>query len=145
MAAAGCEREFPWCRALEYFAGSPSGGDQVRTKTLLRMALLLAVAAALSGQRDDAAYFSLMSSGTFGSAGAPSVSLSAWNLDSLEFRVYRIKDPEKFFGQLEDPHEFGGMAPRPPRTRSLLENIRSWKRGLKAHIRRSLRAQFTES
>ncbi len=114
------------------------------TKTLLRMALLFALAAALSGQRDDAAYFSLSSSGTFGSGGAPSVSLSAWNVDSLQFRVYRIKDPEKFFGQLEDPHEFGGMAPRPPRTHSLLENIRSWKRGLKAHIRRSLRAQFTE-
>jgi len=109
------------------------------------MALLFAAAAALSGQRDDAAYFSLSSSGTFGSGGAPSVSLSAWNVDSLEFRVYRINDPEKFFEQLEDPHEFGGTAPRPPHTRSLLESIRSWKRGLKAHIRRSLRAQFTES
>lgn len=115
------------------------------TKTLLRMALLFAAAAAISGQRDDAAYFSLMSSGTFGTNGAPTVSLSAWNVDSLEFRVYRIKAPEKFFGQLEDPHQFGGMAPRPPHARSALENIRSWKRGLKAHIRRSLRAQFTEA
>jgi len=113
-------------------------------KTFLRMALLFALAAALSGQRDDAAYFSLASSGTFASGGAPTVSLSAWNVDALEFRVYRIQDPEKFFGQLDDPHEFGGMASRPPRSRSLLENIRSWKRGLKAHIRRSLRAQFTE-
>jgi alpha-2-macroglobulin len=115
------------------------------TKTLLRLVILFAIAVGLSGQRDDAAYFSLSSSGTFGSGGVPSVSLNAWNVDSLEFRVYRIKDPEKFFGQLEDPHEFGGMASRPPHTRSALENIRSWKRGLKAHIRRSLRAQFTES
>ena len=62
-------------------------------KPLLRMALLLAVAAALSGQRDDAAYFSLSSSGTFGSDGAPSISLSAWNVDSLEFRVYQVRRP----------------------------------------------------
>jgi hypothetical protein len=113
-------------------------------KPLLRMALLFALAAALSGQRDDAAYFSLSSSGTFGSGGAPSVSLSAWNVDSLAFRVYRIKDPEKFFGQLEDPHEFGGMMMRPRLGHSALENIRAWKRRLKANIRRSLRAQFTE-
>ena len=35
--------------------------------------------------------------------------------------------------------------PRPPRERTLLERVHAWKRGLRANIRRSLRAQFTES
>ena len=66
-------------------------------------------------------------------------------MDSLEFRVYRVDDPLKFFQQIENPHQFGGRAPAPPREQTLLERIHVWKRGLRAHIRRSLRAQFTES
>src|ERR1041385_1334277 len=46
---------------------------------------------------------------------------------------------------MEDPHRFGGSTPRPPRERTLLERIVRWKRSLRAEIRRSLRAQFTES
>jgi hypothetical protein len=29
------------------------------------------------------------------------------NIDYLDFRVYRVKDPNKFFKQLDDPHEMG--------------------------------------
>src|SRR5882757_4966812 len=112
---------------------------------VIRLLVLLAAAAALLGQGENEPYFALSSSRTFSSNGKAGVSLSAYNVDSLEFRVYRITDPQKFFGQLEDPHQFGGRFPRPPRDRTILENIRQWKRGLRANIRRSLRAQFTES
>ena len=109
---------------------------------LVRPLLLLAAAAAMLGQGESEPYFALSSFRTFNSGGKPMVSLSAFNVDSLEFRVYRINDPVKFFQQLDDPHQFGGRAPKPPRERSTLENIRAWKRSLRASIRRSLRAQF---
>ena len=73
------------------------------------------------------------------------MSLSAWNVDTLEFRVYRVNDPVQFFQQLESAHEFGGRVPRPPHQRTLLERIHAWKHGLRTSIRRGLRAQFTES
>ena len=106
--------------------------------------LLLLAAAAVIGlcQSEDEPYFSLSSSQTFGTDGKPSVSLGAFNVDSLAFRVYRIHDPVKFFTQLEDPHQFGGNVPRPPRDRTLLERLQSWKRALHAQIRRSLRARI---
>ena len=77
--------------------------------------------------------------------GKPSVSLNAWNVAELEFRVYHINDPVQFFQQLESAHEFGGHVPRPPHQRTLLENIHAWKHGLRTSIRRGLRNQFTES
>ena len=62
----------------------------------------------------------------------------------LEFRVYRVNDPVQFFTQLEDPHQFGGHMPAPPRTPTLLERVHSWKHDLRTNIRLTLRAQFTE-
>jgi uncharacterized protein YfaS (alpha-2-macroglobulin family) len=110
-----------------------------------RFLVLLAAAAAGLSQGEREPYFALSSALTFGSKGKPVVMLSAWNVDSVEFRVYRVKDPVQFFEQLEDPHQFGGSAPRPPQSRTVLERVHRWKRGLRADIRRGLRAQFTES
>jgi alpha-2-macroglobulin len=112
---------------------------------ILRLLALCGIAAGLLGQGEAEPYFALSSSRTFGSHEKPSVALSAWNVDTLEFRVYRVEDPVKFFQQLDDPHQFGGRVPQPPRERTLLERIHRWKNGLRANIRRSLRAQFTES
>ena len=117
----------------------------MKRNSLAHVLLLLAVAAPGLGQSEDEPYFSLRSSHTFGSNGAPSVALSASNVDSLDFRVYRINDPLQFFQQLEDPHQFGGRVPRPPHESSFLEVIHDWKASLRATIRRSVRAQFTES
>ncbi|MBZ5607180.1 MAG: alpha-2-macroglobulin [Acidobacteriia bacterium] len=114
-----------------------------RTK-LFRLLVLFAAAAAGLSQSENEPYFSLSSFRTFGSNGKPQVGLSAWNVDSLEFRLYRIQDPLKFFQQIEDPHQFGGRAPQPPRERTLLERIHIWKHALRTDIRRSLRAQFNE-
>jgi hypothetical protein len=112
---------------------------------IARLLLLGALAAACLGQGENEPYFSLYTTRTFGTGGKVNVQLSAWNVDSLEFRVYRIHDPVAFFEQLPDPHQFGGRAPRAPGKLTLLERIHQWKRGLRAGIRRSLRAQFTES
>src|SRR5215831_6163132 len=91
-----------------------------------RILLLLAMAATGLSQGEDEPYFALSSNRTFGPNGRPSVMMSAWNVDSLEFRVYRVQDPLQFFQQLEDPHQFGGHVPRPPRERTLLERIHQW-------------------
>ena len=85
------------------------------------LVVLFAAAAAMLGQGESEPYFALSSFRTYGSGGKAVVSLSAWNVDSLEFRVYRINDPLKFFQQLDDPHQFGGRSPQPPRERSLVE------------------------
>jgi alpha-2-macroglobulin len=114
-------------------------------RSTMRLTLLLWVAAAGLGQSESEPYFALSSARTFGPGGKPNVSLSAWNVDALEFRVYRVHDPVVFFQQLEDPHQFGGRAPQPPRRRTVLEAVHRWKRGLRAQVRRSLRAQFSES
>src|SRR5271157_2330380 len=111
----------------------------------LRLMLLLAAAAPGLSQGESEPYFALSSGRTFGTNGRPTVALSAWKVDSLEFRVYRVDDPMKFFEQIEDAHQFGGRGPRPPHERTLLERIHLWKHGLRTEIRRRLRAQFTES
>jgi len=111
----------------------------------LRVLMLLMLAAPGLSQDEDEPYFSLSSMRTFGAGAKPSVSLNAWNVAELEFRVYRINDPVQFFEQLENAHEFGGRVPRPPHQRTLLERIHEWKHGMRTGIRRGLRNQFTES
>lgn len=109
-----------------------------------RLGLLLVAAATGLSQGEQEPYFALSTSRTFGTSGKPSVDVSSWNVDALEFRVYRLQDPVQFFQQIEEAHRFGGRAPTPPRDRPLIERIHAWKSGLRASIRRSLRAQFTE-
>ena len=52
-------------------------------------------------------YFSLTTNRTY----SPNESARLWasyqNVDYLDFRVYRVKDPVKFFKQLDDPHQMG--------------------------------------
>ena len=111
----------------------------------LRLLALLAIAAAGLSQVERQPYFSLSSFQTFGSNGKPVVMMSAFNVTQLRFRVYRINDPLQFFRQLEDPHAFGDFVPAArPRRKSLLERVHAWKAGLRADIRRSLRAQFSQ-
>jgi len=113
-------------------------------RVLTRLALIVLLSAPVIGQEETAPYFSLSSSRTYASNGEPKVALTAFNVASLEFRVYRINDAVKFLQQLDDASRFGGTAPAPPRERTLLEKIRSWKRSHKAGILRSLRGQFTD-
>src|SRR5439155_835430 len=122
---------------VEHFEG---GG----MKTLRALALLAAAAPALC-QSEAEGYFSLNSYRTAGPGGKPAIQLSAFNIDALEFRVYRVNDPLQFFRQLENPHQFGGRPPRPAHQRTLLERIHDWKHGLRTDVRLSLRGQFTES
>ncbi|MGA3023631.1 MAG: MG2 domain-containing protein [Bryobacteraceae bacterium] len=111
--------------------------------TVWGLALLLASAPGI-GQTEEEPYFALASAKTFGPGEEVSVQLNAWNVDSLDFRVYRVNDPVRFFEQLDDPHMFGGRAPRPPREQTLLERFHGFKREWRTSMETLLRAQFSQ-
>ncbi|HEX7893613.1 MAG TPA: hypothetical protein VF447_05420, partial [Terriglobales bacterium] len=95
------------------------------------------------GQQEKTGYFSLNSSRTYAPGQKVSIDMWAQNVDSLEFRVYRVNDPVKFFAQLGDAHQFGGRAPRPPHKLTWLERFHNWKHSIFVWIRDFFRAQFT--
>lgn len=106
-------------------------------------ALLALFALSLPAQEEDATrYFSLNSNRTFGVGEKANVTVSSSGMGSLEFRVYRVNDPQKFFEQLEDPHQFGGQSPRPERDLTWLERFQNWKRATQYSVRDAFRSQF---
>src|SRR5258708_39542259 len=106
--------------------------------------LLLALATAAVCQNKDQPYFSLSSTRTFASNARPTISLGAWKVDPPEFRVYRINDAGKSFGQLDHPHQFGARSARPSHNPTWLERLHGWKHRLRAGILRTPRGQFTQ-
>src|SRR5262249_4603206 len=77
-------------------------------------------------------FFSLSTTRTFGTSENPRLWLDHRNVDSLDFRVYRINDPSRFFAQLSNPHQIGEdereqVATNFSTRRSLLERIRAVK------------------
>ena len=92
-------------------------------------------------------YFSLASNRTFGTKENPRLWLDYRAVNSLDFRVYRVNDPAKFFAQLSDPHQMGEheeeeIATTLTRKPSLLERLRSVKRWAYWEIRDYFREQL---
>ena len=112
-----------------------------RTRATFLLAFFILVSG-LSAQ-DGEVYFSLTSNKTWGAGEKPVISMYANNVDMLEFRVYRVKDPLAFFIRLKDPHDFGGQVPPPPRQGSLIESFHRWKGARLADIRNFFRVQFS--
>lgn len=110
--------------------------------TVWALALVLASSPGI-GQTEEEPYFALASAKTFGPGDEVSVQLNAWNVQSLDFRVYRINDPIRFFEQLEDPHMFGGQAQHPPREQTLLERFHHFKAAVRIGMEDLLRSQFS--
>src|SRR6266849_2686419 len=52
-------------------------------------------------------YFSLTTNRTYSPNETARLWASYQNIEYLDFRVYRVKDPSKFFKQLDDPHQMG--------------------------------------
>ena len=74
----------------------------------------------------------------------PEVAVYSHNVRQLEFRVYRINDPVKFFSQLTELHQFGGRGPAlPKQPHTWLEKFHAWKHRIWAWIRDFVRAQFS--
>lgn len=99
-------------------------------------------------------YFSLTTNRSYSPNETARLWASYQNIDFLDFRVYRIKDPSKFFKQLENPHEMGekekeeishGYGTSP----SLLERTHRFKTSLfvavKEYVRTHLQKQHRET
>jgi len=91
----------------------------------------------------DQAYFSLSTNRTWAPGQKPTISVWGRNIRTLEFRVYRVSDPVKFFQTIQDAHSFGGRAPQVPHVTNWIESFHSWKHGAWANIRDFFRTQFT--
>jgi hypothetical protein len=93
---------------------------------------------------DTGQSFSLTSQRTYLPGEKPEVSVYSHNVTALEFRVYRVNDPVKFFSQMQELHNFGGRAPSlPKQARTWLEKFHAWKHRLWAWVRDFIRAQFS--
>ena len=88
-------------------------------------------------------YFSLSSNRTFGTGERPTIQLWAQGVDMLQFRVYRVNDPVKFFEGLGDQHRFGGQTKPPARDLTTIEKFHQWKARSRAAMRNLFRAQYT--
>src|SRR5437899_7173065 len=92
-------------------------------------------------------YFSLTTNRTYSTYESARIWASYQNIDYLDFRVYRVKDPSKFFKQLDDPHQMGekekeavsqGYGSRV----SMLERTHSLKISIFSAIKNYVRAQL---
>jgi hypothetical protein len=75
-------------------------------------------------------------------------------VDHLDFRVYQVKDPRKFFTGLKDPHQMGKdeeeeVVTSLPHKKSFLERVSTFKRwaytGIKAFVRGQLKRDSREA
>src|SRR4051812_13470568 len=109
-------------------------------------ALLLAfifIGCTLVHAQEERGYFSLSTNKTYAPGQKATIDVWAQHVDTLEFRVYRVNDPIKFFNDLGDMHQFGGRVTPPPHKLTWLERFHNWKHSMFAGIRDFFRAQFT--
>ncbi len=91
-------------------------------------------------------FFSLTANRTYGTANSPRVWLDYRNLGEIDFRVYRLQDPAKFFRTLENKHQMGeeekdeaaGKLSAP----SIMEAMRSFKDNIFRKVRNFVREQI---
>src|SRR5215475_2529532 len=94
--------------------------------------------------------FSLSTSRTYGADEKTRVYIAYQGVDSLDFRVYRVKDPFKFFRQLNSPHQLGEedraevaeVAATVERKPSVLEKLRSFKSSVSHSVKNYFRGQL---
>jgi alpha-2-macroglobulin len=94
-------------------------------------------------------HFSLSTNHTYGSSDKPRVWISYQDIDYLDFRVYRVKDPLTFFKQLNDPHQMGEqeksqVSQNYKRTPSALERLGSFKSSIFYGFKRYVRSQLRQ-
>ena len=106
--------------------------------------LLVALLAVPSGAQNPNAYFSLSTNKTFLPGEKVGIRVYSSNVQALEFRVYRVKDPVAFFERLDNVHGFGRVSPKEKiENPSFLENFHDWKHELWIEIRDFFRMQFS--
>ncbi|MGA7342793.1 MAG: MG2 domain-containing protein, partial [Terracidiphilus sp.] len=120
----------------------------MRLRELLAAVLLLPLAAPLpAAAKDPPRSFSLSTSRTFAPGESVKIQLFARNVPELEFRVYKVRDPQKFFAGLKDLHSFGAQSSSPGEQidqRTWIERLHDFKAHLWWLVRHFFRGQFTD-
>jgi uncharacterized protein YfaS (alpha-2-macroglobulin family) len=114
-----------------------------------RLILLLALASALPALGKDAPRtFSLSTTRTFSPGESVKIQLLARNVPELEFRVYKVRDEQKFFANLKDLHSFSNQSSQSPDEqidqRTWIERIHDYKAHLWFLVRHFFRSQFND-
>ena len=91
----------------------------------------------------DAPGFSLASGTIFSTRESPSIYVTFQQVERLDFRVYKVRDPMAFVAGLKDPHQLGSQTPLVDQEPTALERIASWKARWRAQIRHFVRRQFS--
>jgi len=109
--------------------------------------LFLACLALPAAAKDAPRSFSLSTTRTFAPGESVKIQLYARNVPALEFRVYKVRDTEKFFAGLKDLHSFGveqrGPAERVDE-RTWIERLHDFKADLWWRVRHFFRGQFSD-
>jgi hypothetical protein len=116
-------------------------------KPLLAALFFMLLCATHATSQDPPRSFSLSTSRTFAPGESVKIQLYAKNVPQLEFRVYKVRDAERFFAGLKDVHSFGIHNYSPGEQidqRTLIERIHDFKAHLWWMIRRFFRGQFTD-
>jgi hypothetical protein len=94
------------------------------------------------GANSTEPFFAVSSRQTYSPSQQPRVSIEFRQVDHLDFRVYRIKDPIRFFSKLRDAHTFGSEKQELAREKTWLEEFHDWKRDLRLSVRDFFREQL---
>ena len=114
----------------------------MRLRPVVFAAAMVMALTAPAQEDESRRYFSLSTEGPVRKGGTVPVRVSAQGVDTLEFRLYRVNDPVKFFEQLSDPHSAGRAARRRPKAVTPIEKFDQWRRETRAWMRDLVRAQF---
>ena len=115
----------------------------------LLCALLLLLFAAPASLRAAEPYFTLSTTKSFAPGDKPKLHLYTHDVDSLEFRVYRVRDPEAFAAKLQEMHSFGDPSHawkvnEQVDEKTWLERFHDWKRDLWYDLKQFFRTQFSK-
>jgi uncharacterized protein YfaS (alpha-2-macroglobulin family) len=115
----------------------------LRTSSLLLLGLLFVVSPGLAQEPESREpFFAISSQQTYAPSQEPKIWLTFRQVDRLDFRIYRVKDPVQFFSKLRDAHHFGSEKRELAREKTWLERFHAWKRDLRLAIRDFFRQQL---
>jgi hypothetical protein len=113
----------------------------------LLLLLLSCCAVKTAAAADAPRSFSLSTTRTYAPGESVKIHLYARNVPALEFRVYKVRDAEKFFAGLKDLHSFGAQSSSPDEQideRTWIERLHDFKADLWWRVRHFFRGQFND-
>src|SRR5215207_3025141 len=92
-------------------------------------------------------FFSLQTNRTYAATDRARVWVNYRGVEALDFRVYKVQDPVKFFRQLDNPHQVGEdeqaeVGKTVEKKPTLLEKLRQFKSWGYGHVKTYVRQQL---